>query len=519
MTIFVFQIFNMFSSVKSIALSGIDGIVTNVEADIRNGLPCFNMVGFLSTKVREAGERVRAAILNSGFYIAPKRILVNISPADIKKDSTSFDLAVAVSILAVELKLDVNYLLKTAFVGELSLNGDVRPVNGVLPMVCAAKDAGIKRFILPSTNVREAKLVDGIEIIPVNSLIEAINIVKNKILRGDTIEEDIERKISNLPDFSEVHGQEGIKRAIEIAVSGMHNILMVGQAGSGKSMLASRIPSIMPPMSADESLEVTKIYSISGLLEEGIGLIEERPFRSPHNSISLPALAGGGGNKIRAGEISLAHNGVLFLDELPEFKSQTIEVLRQPLEEKKITIGRVSATVTYPANFLLAAAMNPCKCGFYPDRRLCHCSELQIKNYLARVSRPLIDRFDIVTEVRRIAFESIFKNRKEPSEVSSEIRNRVCRVRDIQEERFKNLGIHFNSQMDSKMTDEFCKIDSKTRELLETAYKTINLSLRGYYRVLKVARTIADMNGKRNVTEVEVSEAIHYREMIERFWG
>ena len=509
----------MFSSVKSVALSGINGIITNVEADIRNGLPVFNMVGFLSTQVRESGERVRAAILNSGFYLEPKRILVNMSPADIKKDGTAFDLAVAVAVLAAQLEFDNEYLRETAFVGELSLNGEAKSVNGVLPMVCAAKDAGIKRFVLPVANYREAKLVEGIEIIGVESLAETVEIVQNKIVKGREIEEILNLgEDVKLPDFSEVHGQEGIKRAIEIAVSGMHNILMIGQAGSGKSMLASRIPAIMPPMSVDESLEVTKIYSISGLLDEGRGLIETRPFRSPHNSISLPALAGGG-SKVRAGEISLAHNGVLFLDELPEFNRQTIEVLRQPLEEKKITIGRVNGTATYPADFLLAAAMNPCKCGFYPDRKLCHCNEIQIKNYLSRVSRPLIDRFDIVTEVKRISFESIFRKEEKEIESSEAIRKRVCTARDIQEERFKNEGIHFNSQMDSKMTDEFCKIDSKTKRLLEDAYKNINLSLRGYYRVLKVARTIADTRQKSEVTELEVAEAIHYREMIERFWG
>ena len=321
----------MFSSVKSVALSGINGIITSVEADIRNGLPSFNMVGFLSTQVRESGERVRVAVLNSGFYLEPKRILVNLSPADIKKDGTSFDLAVAVAILAAQLSLDNDYLLETAFVGELSLSGEIKTVTGVLPMVSAAKEAGIRRFVLPVANYREAKLVDGIEIIGVASLLEAVEAVQKRVEKGRTI--DIEPAISEdkkLPDFSEVHGQEGIKRAVEIAVSGMHNILMIGQAGSGKSMLASRIPSIMPPMSVDESLEVTKIYSISGLLEEGRGLIETRPFRSPHNSISLPALVGGG-SKVRAGEISLAHNGVLFLDELPEFNRQTIEVLRQPL--------------------------------------------------------------------------------------------------------------------------------------------------------------------------------------------
>ena len=509
----------MFSSVKSVALSGINGIITNVEADIRNGLPSFNMVGFLSTQVRESGERVRAAVLNSGFYLEPKRILVNISPADIKKDGTSFDLAVAIAVLAAQMGFDNEYLKETAFVGELSLNGETKAVNGVLSMVCAAKDAGNKRFVLPIANYREAKLVEGIEIIGVESLFETVEIVQNKAVKGRECNEVLKMdEDMKLPDFSEVHGQEGIKRAIEIAVSGMHNILMIGQAGSGKSMLASRIPSIMPPMSVDESLELTKIYSISGLLEEGRGLIEARPFRSPHNSISLPALAGGG-SKVRAGEISLAHNGVLFLDELPEFNRQTIEILRQPLEEKKITIGRVNGTATYPADFLLAAAMNPCKCGFYPDRKLCHCNEIQIKNYLSRVSRPLIDRFDIVTEVKRISFDSIFNKEEKESESSEIIRKRVCTAHDIQEERFKNEEIHFNSQMDSKMTDEFCNIDSKTKKILEEAYKNINLSIRGYYRVLKVARTIADTREKREVTELEVAEAIHYREMIERFWG
>ena len=509
----------MFSSVKSVALSGINGIITNVEADIRNGLPSFNMVGFLSTQVRESGERVRAAVLNSGFYLEPKRILVNISPADIKKDGTSFDLAVAIAVLATQMGFDNEYLKETAFVGELSLNGETKSVNGVLSMVCAAKDAGIKRFVLPIANYREAKLVEGIEIIGVESLFETVEIVQNKAVKGRECNEVLKMdEDMKLPDFSEVHGQEGIKRAIEIAVSGMHNILMIGQAGSGKSMLASRIPSIMPPMSVDESLELTKIYSISGLLEEGRGLIEARPFRSPHNSISLPALAGGG-SKVRAGEISLAHNGVLFLDELPEFNRQTIEILRQPLEEKKITIGRVNGTATYPADFLLAAAMNPCKFGFYPDRKLCHCNEIQIKNYLSRVSRPLIDRFDIVTEVKRISFDSIFNKEEKESESSEIIRKRVCTAHDIQEERFKNEEIHFNSQMDSKMTVEFCNIDSKTKKILEEAYKNINLSIRGYYRVLKVARTIADTREKREVTELEVAEAIHYREMIERFWG
>ncbi len=508
----------MFSSVKSVALSGINGIITNVEVDIRNGLPSFNMVGFLSTQVRESGERVRAAILNSGFYIEPKKILVNFSPADVKKDGTAFDLAVATAILSAEMGFDADYLSETAVVGELSLNGEVKPVAGTLSMVCAAKEAGVKRFVLPTENYFEARLVEDIEIMSADTLKEAVEIVKNRLTAKEAPKgRYMEKEEVRLPDFSEVHGQERIKRAVEIAVSGMHNILMVGQAGSGKSMIAGRIPSIMPPMSREESLEVTKIYSISGLLNGNGGLVEARPFRSPHNTISTAALAGGG-SKTRAGEISLAHNGVLFLDELPEFNRQTIEVLRQPVEEKKITIGRINGTATYPADFLLAAAMNPCKCGFYPDRKLCSCNENQIKNYLSRVSRPLVDRFDIVAEVKRISFKNIFEE-KISTESSEDIRKRVCAAREIQEERFKRESIHFNSQMDSKMTDEFCRIDGKTKKLLEEVYNKSKFSLRGYYRVLKVARTIADVRERKEVSEAEVSEAIYYREMIERFWG
>lgn len=506
----------MFSSVKSVALLGINGIITNVEVDIRNGLPSFCMVGFLSTQVKEAGERVRAAILNSNFNIEPKKIVINISPADLKKDGTSFDLAIAIAILQNQLGFDEEYLSSSIFIGELSLNGDVKEITGILPMVTAAKDAGIRRIFLPIKNLKEAKLVEEIEVIAVSDLSDTIKKILEKKDRipyfeeEETYEED-----NNSNDFAFVHGQGITKRAIEIAVSGMHNLLMIGEAGSGKSMMASCIPSIMPPMSKEESLELTKIYSISGLLK-GSSLIKKRPFRAPHHSISIPALAGGG-TKIRAGEISLSHNGVLFLDELPEFSSQTIEILRQPLEEKKITIGRAIGTVTYPANFLLVAAMNPCKCGFYPNRKFCHCNETKVRNYLSRVSRPLVDRFDIVSEIRRIPFESVL-GIKRKEETSSDIRKRVCIAREIQENRFKSEGIHFNSQMDSKMTENFCKIDSKTKKLLEEAYKKINLSLRGYYRILKVARTISDLYEKDDVTELEVSEAIHYRELIERFW-
>lgn len=510
----------MFSSVKSIALSGISGVVTDVEADVRNGLPSFNMVGFLSTQVKESSDRVRAAIQNSGFSLEPKRILVNFSPADIRKEGTTFDLAVAISILATGLSLKESYLIESVFIGELSLNGTLRPVNGILPMTCIAKEQGIKRVVLPKENFREAALVEGIEIVPVNTLKEALMMIQGEKKPDFSFfsSGEREKKEGYRCDFEEIHGQGNVKRAIEIAVSGMHNLLIIGPAGSGKSLIASGIPSIMPPMSREESLETTKIYSISGLLESEKGLIQERPFRSPHNSVSVAALVGGG-NKLRAGEISLAHNGVLFLDELPEFNRQTIEILRQPLEEKKITIARSKGVVTYPSDFLLVSAMNPCKCGFYPDRKYCHCDENQIRKYLNRVSRPMIDRFDMVTEARRVEYKNIMKEKGEKSEKSKEIKKRVCEVRNIQEERFLGSGIHFNSQMDNRMANEYCMLGRKARELLERAYEKGNMSLRGYYRILKLSRTIADMERKKEVTEMEIAEAIHYREMIERFWG
>lgn len=509
----------MFSSVKSIALSGINGVVANVEADVRNGLPSFSMVGFLSTQVRESGDRVRSAIQNSGFKMEPKKILINFSPADIRKEGTTFDVAVAMSILAAELNLDSNLFSDTVFIGELSLNGILRAVNGVLPMVCIAKESGMKRVILPEENYREASLVEGIKIVGAYSLAQIVRIVKEeetgfceaKSREGGREKEDYR-------NFSEIHGQENVKRALEIAVSGMHNILIVGPAGSGKSLLAGCLPSIMPPMSKEESLETTKIYSVSGLLNAEEGLIGCRPFRSPHTSVSIPALVGGG-NQLRPGEISLSHNGVLFLDELPEFNRQTIEILRQPLEEKKITIARARGVLTYPANFLLSAAMNPCKCGFYPDRKLCSCDDNQIRKYLGKVSRPIIDRFDMVTEAGRVHYARIFEREAKESESSEEIRKRVLAARAIQEKRFRGRGIHFNSQMDNSMVKEYCRLGDKERVLIEEAYEKYNMSLRGYYRILKLSRTIADLENKKEITEEEMIEAIHYREMAERFWG
>lgn len=508
----------MFSCIKSIALSGINGVIAGVEADVRNGLPSFNMVGFLSTQVRESGDRVRSAIQNSGFKMEPKRILINFSPADIRKEGTIFDLAVAISILTVELNIPIKEVEETVFIGELSLSGDLRAVAGVLPMVSIAKEAGVKRVILPLDNLKEASLVEGIEVVPAVSLSHVVDILKGKD-RGDirVPSDNVDVIVEKIRNFSEIHGQENVKRALEISACGMHNLLMIGPAGSGKSLLASCLPSILPPLSKDESLETTKIYSISGLLNPEKGLINKRPFRAPHNSVSIPALVGGG-NKLRAGEISLAHNGVLFLDELPEFNRQTIEILRQPLEDKKITIARVRGVLTYPSDFLLVAAMNPCKCGFYPDRMLCRCDENQIRNYLNRVSRPMIDRFDIITEAGRVSYKHIFET-KTKVESSEEIRMRVLRVRDIQEERFKGSGIHFNSQMDNQKANEYCRLEEKAKKILEIAFEKNNMSLRGYYRILKLARTIADLSEKKDVSEVEIVEAIHYREMAERFWG
>lgn len=502
-----------FSTILSAVIEGLKVEFIHVEADVSNGLPVFHMVGYLSSEVKEAGERVRTAIKNSGFEYPAKRTVVNLSPATMRKHGASFDLPIAAAILTALGQIEKPEK-DCLIIGELSLGGNVKKVSGVLPIVMEAKEKGVRKCIVPFENVTEASLVSEMEIVGAATLQEAVEAMQSRrkkmqneeIPVGGNLRKTVQKEMK-FPDFADMKGQEFVKRAAEIAVAGGHNLLLIGPPGSGKSMTAKCIAGILPPLDLKESLEITKIYSVLGMVDEKTPLIVDRPFREVHHTATKAALIGGGMIP-HPGEISLAHKGVLFLDELPEFRRDTLEVLRQPLEERYVNLSRTYGNYTFPANFMLVAAMNPCPCGCFPDAK-CTCTPLQIQAYQNRISRPFLDRIDLCVEASRVKYEHLSDDRK--GESSEEIRKRICRVRKIQRERYKETDISTNSMLEGKVLNKYCRLGKAEKEVMEQAFSVMSLSARGYSRILKTARTIADLEESDAITVKHLKEALGYR--------
>ena len=489
-------------------LQGIGGYEVLLEVYISNGLPAFDVVGLPDAAVREARERVRAAIKNNGYRFPVSRMTVNLAPADKKKAGTLYDLPMFIGILAADGDIDEPGD-DCAFIGELSLSGELRPVYGALPMAIAAARCGVKKLFVPADNAAEAAFADGISVYPVKNVDELLRLMRGEVNIEPAAAPALDTLMEHMPDFSEVKGQENVKRALEIAAAGGHNILIVGPPGAGKSMMAKRLPGILPDMSRGEMIQSTEIYSVAGLTSREHPIVSMRPFRAPHHTVSAAGLSGGGTSP-RPGEISLAHNGVLFLDELPEFRSDVLEVLRQPLEDGEVTVSRVAGTVTYPSRFMLVCAMNPCKCGWYghPSGR-CRCTERDVRRYHSKISGPLLDRIDLIVEVPALDYEEL--SRRSSAERSADIKKRVNAAREIQRRRFGGDGTMCNAHIGSREMSEICALDAEGEALMHTAFDSMRLSARSYDRILRVARTIADLDGQETISPEHVAEAIQYR--------